>query len=471
MKPKNSSSELSVLVAVSLAFFMVPIMAISVMVALPAIGSDLGIDAVVLGWLVTAFIMASAVSVIPAGRIADIYGRKKIFLLGIIISTLGSLFLGLSSSAPMLIFLRVLQGFGMAMTINTGVAIISSTFTTGKRGRALGITTAAVFSGQTLSYFIGGVMTQHFGWRSVFLMNVPLGLLVIIFVFGKIKGEWADARGEKVDVVGTIIYAAMLLMVIYGFSSLPATSGIWFIMGGILAAFVFIKWEKKVESPILNLNLFKKSRTVALSSLTSLINYSAIQATTFLLSLYLQYIKGLSPQTAGLVLIAQPFVLAVLSPLAGRLADRVQPRIVVSVGMAITALVLTQFIFFNQDTSIARILATLVIAGMGMSMFDTPNTNAIMSSVEKKSYGVASGIVATMRQIGMILSMAITMLLFSFFIGRVEITPEYYPAFLKSMHVAFTVFTVLCCLGIVVSLLRGKIKDNPGKDPVHMAGH
>jgi MFS family permease len=449
------------LVAVSLAFIMVPFMAMAIMVALPSIGSDLGIDAVVLGWLVTAFIMASAVFVIPAGRIADIYGRRKIFLLGITISTLSSLFLGLSSSVPLLIFLRVIQGLGMAMIINTGVAIISSVFTAGQRGRALGITTAAIFAGQTLSYFIGGVLTQHLGWRSVFLLNVPFGLLVIIFVFTKLTDEWAEARGEKLDIPGTLIYAVMLVMVIYGFSLLPALTGVGLIGGGILAGYVFIKWETKVQSPIVNLNLFKKNRTFALSSLASLINYSSVQAIAFLLSLYMQYIMGLSPQSAGLVLIAQPFVLAVLSPLAGRLADIVQPRILVSIGMVITTLVLAQLIFLNPDTSIARILAIFVLSGIGMALFDPPNTNAIMGSVGKAYYGIASGTVATMRQLGMIVSMAITMLLFSFYIGRVEITPDYYPSFLKSMRAAFTVFAFLGCLGIVTSLARGKIKDPP----------
>jgi len=395
---------------------------------------------------------------VPFGRIADIYGRKRIFTYGILIYTVASLLSAISTSAVMLISFRVLQGIGGAMIFGTGVAILTSVFPAGERGRALGINVAAVYLGLSLGPFLGGILTQYFGWRSIFWANVPMGLIVITFVFWKLKGEWAEAKGHKFDLIGSIIYSLTLVAIIYGLSLLPAMSGVWTVLIGILGLLAFIWWERKVESPVLHMDLFKNNSVFAFSNLAALVNYSATFAVTFLLSLYLQYIKGLGPQNAGLILVSAPAVQAIFSPLAGRLSDRIEPRIIASTGMGLTTIGLSLLVFLNQSTSIGFILGTLVVLGLGLALFSSPNTNAVMSSVENKSYGVASATLATMRQIGMMLSMGIAMVLFSVYIGRVEITPEYYPFFVRSLKIAFVIFAVLCFGGIFASLARGKIR-------------
>jgi MFS family permease len=188
------------------------------------------------------------------------------------------------------------------------------------------------------------------------------------------------------------------------------------------------------------------------------LNYSATFGVTFLCSLYLQYIKGLSPKEAGLLLLAQPLVMAVLSPFAGRLSDRIEPRIVSSLGMALSTLGLSLCIFLNMQTKTPYFIACLMVLGTGFALFSSPNTNAVMSSVEKRFYGIASATLGTMRLTGQMFSMAVTMLIFALLIGRVQITPEHYPAFLKSMKIAFTCFTGLCFFGIFASLSRGRIR-------------
>ncbi|MBM3155970.1 MAG: MFS transporter [Chloroflexi bacterium] len=455
---QNSASKKFVLIAATLGSFLTPFMGSSINVALPSIGKELEMDAVLLGWVATAYLIAAAMFLVPFGRIADIQGRKKVFTLGIIIYAIASLVSGFSTSAFMLIAFRVLQGIGGAMIFGTGVAIVTSVFPVGERGRALGINVAAVYIGLSVGPFAGGFLTEHFGWRSVFYANVPLALIVLALIIWKMKGEWATARGEKFDIPGSIIYGIMLVAIMYGFSRLPAMLGGWLILVGIAALAVFVWWETRVKSPVLNINLFRKNVVFALSNLAALINYSATFAMSFLLSLYLQYIKGFSPDVAGSVLIAAPVMQAIFSPLAGRLSDRVEPRVLSSAGMALSAVGLIMFIFLGRDTHLAFVVISLIVLGFGFALFSSPNTNAVMSSVENRFYGVASATLATMRQVGMMLSMGVAMLLFSVYIGRVQITPEYYDEFLTSVRVAFIIFACLCFGGIFASLARGRVQ-------------
>jgi len=282
---------------------------------------------------------------------------------------------------------------------------------------------------------------------------------VIIVIFRGLKGEWAEAQGEKFDLIGSVIYGVMLVTTMYGFSLLPAMPGRVFILGGVIGFLVFVKWAITVEHPILDLNLFRTSRVFAFSNLAALINYSATAAVGFLLSLYLQYIKGLSPQNAGLILIVQPVVQASFSPIAGRLSDRIEPQKVASLGMGSIVIGLSLFTLLTETTSLEFIIACLIFLGMGFALFSSPNTNAVMSSVEKQFYGVASGTMGTMRLIGQTLSMGTTTLLFTVYLGRVQITPELYPLFLRSVHVAFIIFAILCFFGIFASLARGKMRE------------
>lgn len=438
--------------------FLTPFMGSSIAIALPSIGGELAMDAILLGWVATAYLLAAAMFLVPLGRIADIYGRKRIFTYGMITYTAASLLSAISTSAAMLISFRVLQGIGGAMIFSTGVAILTSVFPPEERGRVLGINVAAVYAGLSLGPFVGGLLTQYLGWRSIFWANVPLGLLIIALIFWKLKGEWAEAKGEKFDIAGSIIYSLMLIAIMYGFTILPELPGAGLILAGGLGIVAFVKWETKVKSPVLDVRLFRNNTVFALSNLAAFINYSATFAVSFLLSLYLQYIKGLTPQIAGLVLVAAPVVQAIFSPFAGRLSDKIEPRIVASLGMGLTVIGLIFFIFLGNTTSLWFIIAGLIILGFGFALFSSPNTNAVMSSVEKRFYGVASATLATMRQIGMMFSMGVVMLIFAIYLGRVQITPEYYAPFLSSLNTAFIIFTVLCFGGIFASLARGKVR-------------
>ncbi len=395
---------------------------------------------------------------VPFGRLADIYGRKRIFSYGMWIFTTSSFLLAFSPSASALIAFRVFQGFGSAMIFGTGMAILTSVFPAAERGRVLGINVAAVYLGLSLGPALGGFLTQQFGWRSIFLVNVPLGIMVIYLVSAKLKTEWAEAWDEKFDLTGSVMYSVALVSLMYGLSLLPARTGMGLAVAGIAGAALFVRREMKTTSPLLNMNLFFYNSAFAFSNLAALINYSATFAVTFLVSLYLQYIKGLTPQHAGLILVSQPLIMAAFSPLAGRLSDRIEPRVVASVGMGFTAAGLYLFTFLSSATPLGFIVTGLILLGFGFALFSSPNTNAVMSSIEKRFYGVGSATLGTMRLTGQMLSMGIAMVIFALHIGSARITPEYYPLFLTSLKTGFIIFSSLCFGGIFASLARGKVR-------------
>ncbi len=452
------STKQAALLIASLTSFMMNFANSAVNIALPSIGTELALDAVMLSWISTSTILASSMLLVPFGRLADTYGRKRLYIYGMCSFTFSSFLAFLSGTAMMLMVSRILQGIASASIAGTGVALLTSVFPAEERGKVLGINVTAVHTGVSLGPYLGGLITQQFGWRSIFLVTVPIGILIIILLIWKLPGEWAEAKGEKFDIIGSTIYGLILLLIVSGFSILPSSTGVLLIILAIGCLLLFIKWEMTVDTPILDLSLIRRNRVFAIANLTALVKFIATYGISFLLSMYLQYIKGLSPQNAGLVLLAQPGIQAVLSMYTGRLSDRIEPMRVVSFGMAIQAIGLTLFVFVTDTTSLAYIIVSLIILGLGNSLFSTPTTNAIMGSVERRYYGVASGMRSTMRLVGNIFNMAIILMIFNLYLGRTQITPDRYPLFSHSMHVAFVVFAVVSFVGFIIALSGVKFR-------------
>jgi EmrB/QacA subfamily drug resistance transporter len=450
----------AVLVASTTAAFLTPLMGSSVNVALPSIGREFAMDALSVSWVATSAVLAAAMFLVPFGRLADIYGRKRIFNYGVVAFTIFSFLSGVAPTGATLIASRAMQGMSAAMIFGTSVAILTSAYQPAERGRVLGINIAATYTGLSLGPFIGGFLTQHLGWRSIFFLNAIVGLLIIVLVMWRVKSEWAEARGEQFDIPGALLYMASLTTLMIGFSKLPGSLGVWGVGVGLSGLLGFVLWEMRTAKPLLDIRLFARNPVFTFSNLAALINYSATSAVTFLISFYLQYVKALSPSTAGLILVAQPIMMALFSPLAGRLSDSVEPRIVASIGMSIITVGLGLLAMVGKDTSTVLVTMYLLLLGFGFALFSSPNTNAIMSSVEKRLYGVASATFGTMRLTGQMMSMGIVMLIFAVTIGNVQITPEYYPLFVQSMQIAFVVFSVLCIFGVFASLARGKVRES-----------
>ncbi len=455
MNSRSKTSRSLILFVVILTSFINPFLGASINIALPSISEDFSLGAVGMSWVAMAFLLSSAVFLVPLGKLADIKGRKRIFFIGNIIIALSSIFCALSPSGGMLIIFRAFQGIGSAMVFGTGVAIISSVYPPKERGKAIGITVTSVYIGLSLAPFLGGILTQYLGWRSIFYATVPFELLVIWITWRYIKEEWADAKGEKFDLWGSIIYLFSMSAFMFGFSRLPELSAIVLAALGLLGLFGFVIHEMKLLSPIFNIRLLTSNRLFAFSNLAALINYATTFAITFLLSLYLQYVLGLSPRDAGMILIAQPVMMAVVASISGKLSDRHDPRILSSIGMGIIVGGLIMLSFLSEQSSITYLVVILAVVGFGFGMFSSPNTNAIMGSVDRKYLGVASATVGTMRLTGQMMSMGIATLILRVFIGNNPIS-QYAAGFLTSMRTTFMVFVGLCILGVFASLARGK---------------
>lgn len=456
METNEKEQKKSALIAASLASFLTPFMGSSINVALPAIGSDFKANAILLTWIATSYLLASAVFLVPFGRAADIKGRKKVFILGIIIFTIFSFLCGTAGSVQQLIIFRIFQAAGSGMIFGTGMAILTSVFPAPERGKAFGLAVSAVYIGLSLGPSAGGILTEYFGWRSIFYLVTILGFITTYIVIRKLKGEWKDAEGEKFDLTGSILYGLALVLIMYGFPKLNSMTGLAIFLSGLLFLIAFIYWELRIDFPLLNIRLFRKNTTFRYSNLAALINYCATFAVAFLLSFYLQYAKGFSPKEAGFILVVQPIVMAVFSPSAGRLSDRIDPGKVASIGMAISTLGLFTLSFISMDTSVLFIIGVLIMLGTGFALFSSPNSNAIMSSVQKRDLGIASGTLGTMRLVGQMFSMGIVMMLFALFIGQAKIGPENVGSLLISLKISFSIFAFLCFAGIFASLARQK---------------
>ncbi len=453
----DRASARFIFLATTIASFLTPFMGSSVNVALPAIGKEYNMTAISLGWVATAFLLASAITLVPLGRLADIYGRKKMFTSGAVILGLACMASVWSPTEAVFIFFRSLQGVGAAMIFSTGTALLISAYPPENRGEILGMNVASVYVGLTVGPFIGGVLTEHLGWKTIFIFSAFLAAGAAVCSLKIAEEEPPEARKETFDGWGCLLYAAALFALMYGFSRLPSKIGVVLVMVGLLCLALFARSQWKKDFPLLNVHLFAGNRTFAFSNLAALINYCATFAVTFLLSLYLQHIKMMTPSETGMVLLVSPLLQALFSPLAGRLSDRYEPRYISSVGMMLTVLGLSGMIFISEETPLSLIVICLVVLGIGFALFSSPNVNAVMSSVESRDYGVASATLATMRMVGQMLSMGIAMLFFALFIGDQNLTGENDVSLIQSARWIFVVLTAICVLGVFSSLVRGRV--------------
>lgn len=452
MEPtKQAPNRYSVLFVICLATTLVPFMSSSINLALPIIAKEFSMNAISLSWIVSIFLLVSAIFPVPFSKLADRVGRKKVFFSGIVIFTAATMVCAFSGSGEVLIAGRFLQGFGASMMFATNMAIVTAVFPPNERGKALGIITAVVYVSISSGPFLGGMLTHYYGWRSIYYVTAIIGILVIAGILTLMKGEWAEQKAGKFDWIGALLYGSGLSSLIYGFSILPVLPGFIYIGFGLFALTGFVLYEKAQEHPVLHVRLFWENKVFGFASSAALINYASTFAISFLLSLYLQYLKGLSAQQAGLVLIAQPIAMTVLSPLSGRWSDKIDARNLATLGMAIIVIGLTLLFFLTPSTPIWIIISISVIMGIGFGIFSSPNMNVIMGSVEKKYLGMASATTNTMRLTGQAFSMGITTMVISLCVGKAKITPDVLPLFMKSIHITFIILAVLCGIGVYTS--------------------
>jgi Arabinose efflux permease len=436
--------------------FLVPFIGSALNLALPAMGYEFNCGAVLLSWVVTSYLVASAAFLLPFGRLADIKGRHAIYQCGLGLFTIFTLLSALSPNIQVMLIFRVLQGVAAAMIFSTSTAILTDVFPVNLRGRVIGLSVSSTYVGLSLGPVLGGWMNSYLGWRSIFYFIAAVSLVITIFAVLYMKGEWKEAAGERFDWQGGLLYLTSLGAFMYGISALADTGAAkYFAAAGAALLLAFVRYELAQKQPLIDMHLFVKNISFAFSNLAAMINYSATFALSFLMSIYLQTVLGFSSQHAGMIMLAQPLMMAIFSPLAGNLSDKVEPRTVASLGMGLTALGLFGFIFMGLNTPITWIIADLLLIGIGFALFSSPNTNAVMSSVQPRLYGVASSMLGTMRMIGQAFSMAIVTLILASYIGSQMLAQIDHQILVKAMQTSFIIFTFLCFLGVFASIARG----------------
>jgi len=451
----TETSSVATLIVVSAVQFLAPFMMSAVAIALPSIGRAFSANAVELGLVETTYILAVALFLLPSGRLGDIFGRKKIFIRGTILFIAATIVIPLSTSIEMFILVRFFQGTGAAMIAGTSMAILYSALDPKKRGKAMGIIVGFIYGGLSAGPLLGGFLVTHLGWHSIFYGALPLEILALLLTIVKLKDDLAESRGESFDFTGSLIYMASLFLLMAG--TVNRTRGESYTamaLAGLSGLAGFLWFEYFKPFPILNVRLLFSNRVFAFSNLATLINYAASFGLTFFMSLYLQTVKGFSPQAAGSLLIVQPIFQALLSPISGRLSENFQPARLSTLGMIICALGLGGASTLGQSTPLWIIVTMLSTMGLGFALFSTPNMLTVMGSVKPKHYGVASSLVGTMRSFGMLISMTAVTSIVSFYMGTAVISPATQDLFLKSLHTALMGFTLLCVIGIGFSMAR-----------------
>ena len=459
-----TKKQVSILLIISITSFMGTFLISSINIALPSIEKSLGMDAVMLSWVVTSFLLSTAMFLLPVGRWGDNSGIGKLYKIGLIIFTLGSIACALAPTGKWLIVARFFQGIGAAFTNTTGQAILVSAFPPQHRGRVIGISVSSVYLGLSFGPFFGGMLTQQLGWHSIFVVSALLGLISTLIAFRFLdKDEVQHNKSGNMDFKGLITFMLGLVCLVYGSSQIPDTKG-WLIMGGgLLSLVLFWIIETKEKIPVIDTKMYTKNRLFAYSNLAALINYCATAAIVFFLSLYLQKVQQLTPQQAGLILIAQPIMMTVFSPFVGRLSDKFEARFFATIGMAMCSIGLASMAFLTSETPHWIIVSILLWVGLGFALFSSPNMNIIMSSVDRSQYGQASGSAASMRIIGQIISMTIVTLLFAGMFGGNGINEVTNSIFLKAMKWGFLTFAGISLVGIYFSVKRSPHQTSPSR--------
>ncbi len=446
------------LFVVCMGSFLSPLSIASVNVAIPSMARALQADAVLISWMPTIFLLSNVALMLPFGKLADNIGRKRIFALGLCINALASLGAFFSPTIEWILFFRFIQGAGSAMSFGTGMAIITSVFPPARRGLPLGLNTAAVYLGLTVAPALGGLVTEAFGWRAVFLMPVPLAALLLIVILGFLTGDWRRDRYSPFDWVGAVIFAGWTLALVVGLTGLPQLPNILTLLFAFVLFGLFIWHQSQHAEPLIRVQMFSENRLFSCSLGSALLMYASTYPLTFLLSLYLQYVRGLSPLDSGQVLLIQALAMALLAPVAGKLSDRIEPRILATAGCisVATGFALLSRLDFNTDP--AYISASLFFIGIGFGLFSAPNHNAVMSAVDAREIGVASATINLARVSGNLIGISLMNMLVHLLLGEQRITAEKYAQLLATVNLALTLSLCFVSAATLLSATRGRRK-------------
>ena len=445
-----------VLLACCFAGFITPLLSTMMNLSLVNIGQEFGAGSHQLAYVNTAFLLSSVVFMVPMAKVGDIVGKKRIFMTGVAVIAVTCLVAPFSPDFWFLIACRAVMGLGSACIVTTSVSMITDVFPHENRGGAIGLQTMCVYIGLAAGPVVGGLLNDAFGWHSLFYIIVPIAVVAVVCMMA-FRSEIRPDEGGRFDSKGSVLYGIAIVLSMGGMINLPETWAYAMLVVGVLFLAVFVWSQLRTPHHLLNVRLFK-GRVFSGSCLATFMNYASSYSISYFLALYLQSIGNLTATEAGMLMLVQPAIQAVLTPYFGRLSDRLaDKRVLPTVGLVISAFGIATILTYGVGTPLSTVVVTQIIIGIGFSMFSAPNTSIIMGSVDPRETGEASAMVAVMRQTGMMVSMGIAMLFISVIMGSADnLSPETYDSFITVMRCSFGVCVAMCMGGAVVSLFRGK---------------
>lgn len=447
-----------VLVTVAVGTFMATLDSSIVNVALPTISDQLNSNLSTLQWVVTAYLL-TITSLLPVfGRLADLVGRKKVFALGFLVFILGSALCGLAENIWFLVGTRVFQAVGAAMLMSNSPAIITAIFPPKERGKALGLTGTVVALGSLTGPALGGILIDLAGWRSIFYINIPIGLIGFAAVLLILPMDVPIKEKERFDFIGALTFTFGMILVLlgitngedWGWSSFPVLLSL---VLGMTSLVLFVQTERKVKHPMIDLSLFR-NRSFLIGNLSGGLSFVAMFANTMILPFYLQGVLNYQPAQVGLILMVFPVVMAVAAPISGQASDKFGPMVLTTSGLVITGLGLFYFSTLTATASFYQVLPGSVLMGLGTGMFQSPNNSSVMSSVTPQKLGIAGGINSLVRNLGMVTGIAWSVALFEAMGGVTMPEPDQINAFMSAYHAVMLVAMVIAFVAAVVSFNR-----------------
>lgn len=447
---KEETINKYVLIVGVLASFAVAFTSNAVSVALPIIANDLNISNIIQNWIVSIYLLIIAAASVPFGKICAKYGLNRTLRWGLIVYIIGAILSGIAPSIEILFISRIIQAVGSAILFVNVMSIITAQIPEDRRGQSIGLTITGVYVGLAMAPSISGILAQNISWRSIFYITIPLTLISYILLL-KIPVEWKIEENRKIDIKGSIAYMVGIVILMYGFTILNSMQGVILLVVGAVILYAFAQYELKISNPIYDIRLFK-NKVFASSNIASLISYFATFVVTYILNYHFQYIHGLDPQISGIILIITPILMAVVAPLSGRLSDKITPQIISAIGMGLVTIAMFILIFLDETTPFYFVLLSMILQGVGFGLFSSPNSNMIMSSVDKEDIGTASASLSTVRTIGQAFSLGLLSLVFVIIMGNVPIMPSNYSLLIYSSQVTMVISTILCIIAVLLSL-------------------
>lgn len=447
-----------VLATVAIGTFMATLDGSIVNVALPTISGKFHSDLTTLQWVVSAYLL-TITSLLPVfGRIADMFGRKKIYSLGFLMFTLGSVLCGFAQNIWFLVGTRVLQAVGAAMLMSNSAAIVTAIFPPKERGRALGTTGSVVALGSLTGPALGGLLIGFTSWRAIFFINLPIGIIGYFAARLILPKDVPGKEQESFDFAGALAFTFGMICLLlgitngesWGWSSLPVLASL---VLGIVSLLGFFFTERRVQQPMIDLALFR-NRPFLIGNLSGGLSFVAMFANNMLLPFYLQGILHYQPSQVGLILMVFPIVMVFAAPLSGHASDRFGPVVLTTSGLLLAALGLYYFSTLPATAGFLRIIPGSILMGLGSGMFQSPNNSSVMSSVPPQKLSIAGGINSLVRNLGMVIGIAFSVSLFDVWGGVTLPSPGQVEAFMSAYHSVMLVAVGIALLAALISFNR-----------------